>query len=134
MFRELTPPAAYQELAEKSDGVLVDCRSPAEWYFTGTPDLSGLGKNVVLAAIASESGQMNPQFLDKIKSVASNETPIYIMCRVGGRSANACQILAAEGFSDLVNVIEGFEGQPNAAGHRNSVEGWKFHNLPWRQN
>jgi hypothetical protein len=52
MFRELTPPETYAELASHDDAILVDCRSPAEWHFTGMPDLTAIGKKVVLAAIA----------------------------------------------------------------------------------
>ena len=44
MFRELTPPETYAALAQDDDAILVDCRSPAEWHFTGMPDLSGIGK------------------------------------------------------------------------------------------
>ena len=32
MFRELTPPETYAELASHDDAILVDCRSPAEWH------------------------------------------------------------------------------------------------------
>ena len=44
MFRELNPLETYEELSQKSDAVLIDCRAPAEWHFTGTPDLSQIGK------------------------------------------------------------------------------------------
>ena len=67
MFRELTPPKKYAALAQEDDAILVDCRSPAEWHFTGMPDLSGIGKKVVLAAVADESGRPNPQFVDEAK-------------------------------------------------------------------
>ena len=30
MFRELTPLETYEELSQKSDAVLIDCRAPAE--------------------------------------------------------------------------------------------------------
>lgn len=70
MFRELTPPETYAELANDDGAILVDCRSPAEWHFTGMPDLSGIGKKVVLAAVADESGRPNPQFVDEVKAVA----------------------------------------------------------------
>lgn len=53
MFRELTPPEVYEELAENDSAVLVDCRAPAEWHFTGIADLSGIGKKPVLVAIGS---------------------------------------------------------------------------------
>jgi len=68
-----------------------------------------------------------------VKAVVDPAAPVYVICRVGGRSANACRLLAAEGYSSLVNVVEGFEGRGDENGHRNNVDGWKFHGLPWTQ-
>ncbi|MEC8310163.1 MAG: rhodanese-like domain-containing protein [Pseudomonadota bacterium] len=133
MFRELTPLETYEELSQKGDAVLIDCRSPAEWHFTGTPDLSKIGKKPLLAAISDESGRPNPDFLDQVKALVEPATSIYVICRVGVRSANACRMLADAGYGSLVNVIEGFEGRGDENGHRNNVEGWKFHGLPWTQ-
>ena len=121
MFRELNPLETYEELSQKSAAVLIDCRAPAEWHFTGTPDLSQIGKKPLLAAISDESGRPNPEFLEQVKAA------------VGGRSANACRLLAAEGYNSLVNVVEGFEGRGDENGHRNNVDGWKFRGLPWTQ-
>ena len=129
MFRELTPLETYEELSQKSDAVLIDCRAPAEWHFTGTPDLSQIGKKPLLAAISDESGRPNPEFLKQVKAVVELAAPVY----VGGRSANACRVLAAEGYSLLVNVVEGLEGRGDENGHRNNFDGWKFQGLPWTQ-
>ena len=133
MFRELTPLETYEELSQKSDAVLIDCRAPAERHFTGTADLSQIGKKPLLAAISDESGRPNPEFLEQVKAVVDPAAPVYVICRVGGRSANACRLLAAEGYSSLVNVVEGFEGRGDENGHRNNVDGWKFRGLPWTQ-
>ena len=56
-----------------------------------------------------------------------------IMALLGGRSAAACQYLAENGFTNLTNMTEGFEGRVDEAGHRNSFEGWRARNLPWFQ-
>ncbi|MEL0195834.1 MAG: hypothetical protein VW870_02235, partial [Rhodobiaceae bacterium] len=81
MFRELTPPETYAELASHDDAILVDCRSPAEWHFTGMPDLTAIGKKVVLAAIADEGGRPNPQFVDEVKAVATPTSRVSVICR-----------------------------------------------------
>ena len=130
MFRELTPPETYEELSQKRDAVLIDCRAPAEWHLTGTPNPSQIGKKPLLAAISGELGRPNPEFLEQVKAVVDPAAPVYVICRVGGRSPNACRLLAAEGYSSLVNVVEGFEGRGDEKGHRNNVEGWKYRGLP----
>ena len=133
MFRELTPPEAFAELSEDDTAVLNDCRSPAEWHFTGIPDLASIGKKPLLLAIADEGGRPNPDFISQVSEAVDPKTPVYVICRVGGRSANACRMLSEAGFANLANVTEGFEGRGNETGHRNLVEGWKFHGLPWHQ-
>ena len=132
-MRELTPPQAYEELTANDRAVLVDCRTRAEWFYVGIPDLSDIGKQVVLESIADEAGQPNANFTSRIGEIAGPDTPIYVICQVGGRSANACHLLESSGYSQVCNILEGFEGCVDQQGHRSSVDGWKFHNLPWRQ-
>jgi hypothetical protein len=31
------------------------------------------------------------------------------------------------------NILEGFEGDPDAQAHRGRKGGWRYHGLPWRQ-
>lgn len=132
-MRELTPLQAYEELASNKKAVLVDCRTRNEWIFVGIPDLSRIGKQVVLESIADEAGQLNENFTTRIGEIASLNTPIYIICKIGGRSANACRLLESSGYSNVCNILEGFEGDLDQNGHRSSLDGWKYHNLPWVQ-
>ncbi|MEL0205015.1 MAG: rhodanese-like domain-containing protein [Alphaproteobacteria bacterium] len=132
-MKEVTPQEAFAALSADETAILVDCRSRAEWIYTGTPDLSSIGKKVVFETLVDETGQPNEAFVAQISEVATPQTSIFVICRVGGRSANACQLLAANGYSNLHNVTEGFEGGVDEHGHRASFEGWKFHQLPWCQ-
>lgn len=134
MFRELSPIEAFTEMGDIANAVLIDCRTPAEWHLTGTPDLSSLNKQVALIPLSDETGRPNPDFIEKVGEIASEDVPLLLLCRVGGRSANACNMLASAGYTNLANILEGFEGRADDNGHRNSFEGWKFHQLPWRQN
>ena len=43
------------------------------------------------------------------------------------------QALEAAGFSDIVNVLHGFEGDLDAHFHRSTLNGWRFDGLPWEQ-
>ena len=37
------------------------------------------------------------------------------------------------GFANCYNVLEGFEGDKDADGHRGTIGGWKVAGLPWIQ-
>ncbi len=55
------------------------------------------------------------------------------LCRSGGRSHHAAALATHEGFRECYNVLEGFEGDRDASGHRNTVGGWRAAGLPWVQ-
>jgi rhodanese-related sulfurtransferase len=55
------------------------------------------------------------------------------ICRSGGRSHSAAQAATQAGWREAYNVLEGFEGDKDAAQHRGSVGGWKKACLPWIQ-
>ena len=52
-----------------------------------------------------------------------------ILLAIGKAAADA---LTAAGLGPAYNILDGFEGGFDAAGHR-SVSGWKNAGLPWRQ-
>ena len=37
------------------------------------------------------------------------------------------------GFSNVINVVEGFEGPLDENYHRGKLGGWRFFGLPWQQ-
>jgi len=51
-----------------------------------------------------------------------------IGCKMGGRSQQACELLANAGYHDVANVLGGFSGAPQM-GHR----GWSQEGLPVEQ-
>ena len=59
-----------------------------------------------------------------------------VMCRSGGRSAMAVNLLAKAGFTNVYNIIDGMEGDavedPDSVfvGQR-LVNGWKNAGCPW---
>ncbi|MFW2382918.1 MAG: rhodanese-like domain-containing protein [Acidimicrobiales bacterium] len=121
---------AWETLSENPDAVLIDVRTTAEWSFVGIPDLTPLGKNVrTVEWTTFPSGQPNPQFLEQATEGLAPDQPLLMLCRSGGRSNAAAQLLNASGFTAL-NVSAGFEGDLDPDGHRHG--GWKDE-LPWRQ-
>ena len=47
--------------------------------------------------------------------------------------ALAAEAAAKAGFTQVFNVLEGFEGELDGAQRRGASNGWRFHGLPWIQ-
>jgi rhodanese-related sulfurtransferase len=136
-----TPAEAWDDLAARGDAALVDVRTAAEWTFVGTPDLDPLGKPVAFIEWRrfpdmSENGRFLPMLDAAVRAAGARR--LYFICRSGARSHDAAATARAHFLSRgedvaCVNVLEGFEGAPDGAGHRGAVSGWKARGLPWRQ-
>ena len=59
--------------------------------------------------------------------------PVVLICRSGHRSLDAGDALEKAGFSDVYNVLDGFEGPLDDSHHRGTVSGWRKEGLPWEQ-
>lgn len=107
----------------------VDVRTRAEWDYVGRIPYS-----VLVEWNTYPSGQKNPQFLELLQSqVAKTDAPVMFLCRSGARSHSAAAVATGAGYPNSFNILEGFEGDKDAQGHRNSVGGWRFAGLPWEQ-
>ena len=78
--------------------------------------------------------EKNPRFLQEISETdLKKNSKIIFLCRSGARSRSAAEFLTSHGYESCFNCSEGFEGVHDNFGHRSKVNGWKFHNLPWKQ-
>lgn len=138
---DVAPPEALAALASDPDSVLVDVRTQAEWTFTGMPDLSSLGKEVLAVEWVSFPGMTpNPRFFEEVVRQAGGKLPgrLFFICRSGARSMAAARQVAAEAQArgapvHCTNIAEGFEGDLDENQHRGTRGGWKMRGLPWRQ-
>jgi rhodanese-related sulfurtransferase len=137
---DATPDACWQALQGGKEVVLVDVRTQAEWTFVGVPDLRPLGKSPILVEWQRYPGMaVNQSFVAELgaelrKRGASETTPVYFLCRTGGRSRAAAEAMTAAGFGSCFNVSGGFEGEADGNQHRGLLSGWKAQGLPWFQN
>lgn len=134
---DLAPAVAWELLEQDPSALLVDVRTRIEVALTGSPDLAALGRVPLLIEWMTQQGR-NPEFLAQLKEAlaargAALDTPLLFLCRTAGRSRMAAGELTAEGYQACFNVAEGFEGELDPAGHRNSISGWKARGLPWKQ-
>lgn len=122
----LTPEEAYQLLQNSPNTKLVDVRSRAEL------ELVGRVPNATLIEWAFYPGMVaNPDFAAQLNTQIDKEAVVIFMCRTGGRSHNAAVVAQQLGFKQAYNMIEGFEGESNAAKQRTLINGWKHAGLPW---
>lgn len=130
---DITPLESWKILGENPEAVLVDVRTAAEWNWVGVPDLTGLGREVVFVEWNTASGRNEHFVEDLIKAgVTPGERPVIFLCRSGNRSIPAAQSATAAGIAPSYNMLDGFEGQLDAGGHR-GVTGWRADGLPWKQ-
>lgn len=131
---DVTPREAWEYLANHPDGVLIDVRTQPEWQFVGEVDLSQTAsRKLNLSWKFYPSFSVNPDFVAEVKKIVPEaKTPIFFLCRSGGRSLDAAVAMAQEGYEYCFNILEGFEGDPDANGHR-VAGGWKAEGLPWKQ-
>ena len=125
----LLPAEAHAILQLQPEAKLVDIRTRAEWEWVGK----------VPGALLIEwntwpGGQRNAKFLEELRAqVPNQDSPVFFLCRSGGRSNSAAAAAAAAGYTQSFNVLEGFEGDKNAQNQRNTVGGWRAAGLPWTQ-
>jgi rhodanese-related sulfurtransferase len=130
---------AYEILGREPKAQLVDVRTRAEWSYVGIPDLSGLGKETILAEWQRyPTMDVATDFVDHLereleRRSVGREDPVLFLCRSGARSLSAAQAMLAAGWKGARNVSAGFEGPANAERHRGTLEGWKASTLPWIQ-
>ncbi|MCE2949671.1 MAG: rhodanese-like domain-containing protein [bacterium] len=124
----LEPAEAWALLQHDAAARLVDVRSRAEWEFVGRVP------GAVEIEWKSWPGMVrNEAFLDTLSAQAERSAPLLFLCRSGGRSHDAALAATAAGFGACFNVLQGFEGDRDAAAHRNTIGGWRAAGLPWSQ-
>lgn len=129
-MKEMTSREAWRFLQEHPDALLVDVRSEIEFLFVGHP----VGARHVSWNDGPE-WDINPHFVGEVKKLAGNVSnrPVLLICRSGNRSAIAGLRLIEAGFSNVCNIVDGFEGDLDENHHRSTVSGWRFEGLPWEQ-
>ncbi|MCZ6804257.1 MAG: rhodanese-like domain-containing protein [Proteobacteria bacterium] len=137
MINEIRPKEACKLLEQHEDAVLIDVRSVMEYEFVGHP------LNAMHIPIKEPPAWVTQQdFVNKVRIALKQrlpenkkilEIPLLMLCRSGKRSELGAEMLSNEGFTNVYNVLEGFEGDKDDVGHRNTINGWRYHDLPWEQ-
>jgi rhodanese-related sulfurtransferase len=124
----LYPAEALTLLQEAPGAKLVDVRSRAELDWVGR-----IPGAVEIEWQSYPGMRPNTGFLSYLSSQVDKESMVMFLCRSGGRSHQAAATATDSGFANCYNILEGFEGDKDASGHRGSKGGWKAAGLPWVQ-
>lgn len=127
--------------AEPENVMILDVRTPEEYLFIGHPTMAWKIPVAVQsyewdAAKGQFPMKLLSDFVSRVSQVAKPGDTIMVMCRSGGRSAIAVNMLAKAGFTNVYQIVDGMEG--DAVKDPDSVflgqrlkNGWKNSGCPW---
>jgi rhodanese-related sulfurtransferase len=124
----LTPAEAFEVWSSAPGAKLVDVRTQAELDWVGR-----IPGAVEIEWLVWPGSRRNPDFLAQLRHQVDTEGVVLFLCRSGARSDAAARVATDTGYTASYNVLEGFEGDKDAHGHRNTVGGWRRAGLPWTQ-
>ena len=126
----VTPTEAFTLLQQNAQVKLVDVRTTAERDWVGRVSVPA-AQHAAVQWNVYPGGTQNPEFLEQLAAAVSKDDVILFLCRSGVRSRHAAKFATEHGYMNCFDVLEGFEGDKNADGHRKTVGGWCKAGLPW---
>jgi len=127
-------------LAAPEEIKILDVRTFEEYLFIGHAPMAW---NIPLAFQTQKwdadkgrfAMQPNSDFVSEVKKIANPEDTLLVMCRSGGRSAMAVDMLAEAGFTNVYTITDGVEGDtvkdPDSVFQGQRLRnGWKNSGLP----
>lgn len=126
-YAGLVTPDEAQRLAA-AGARIVDVRTRPEWALVGHVPGSAL-----VEWQRYPDGVRNDRFLEQLADAVDPDDTVLFLCRSGQRSHHAAAAAASAGYASAYNILEGFEGDRDANGHRGTLGGWRRRGLPWTQ-
>ena len=126
----VTPQEAFELLRSSPQVKLVDVRTSAERDWVGRVAVPE-AQHVAVQWVTYPGGAPNPAFGAQLQSVASADEVLLFLCRSGVRSRHSARVATEHGFAESYDILEGFEGDRDAEGHRKTIGGWCKAGLPW---
>ena len=124
MIKQLAAKDIKSHLMAEPNSVLLDVRTKEEWNTIGKPDGEKIGlKTYFLSIQFGDERIFNENFIQEFKNLnIGQDHEILTMCRSGGRSQAAAELLTKENYT-CSNISDGFLGN-------NENVGWKKSDLP----
>jgi len=130
-MKHLTPTEAWAFVQQTPEALFIDVRMEIEYLYVGHPP-------GVVHVPWYEYPDMQPRaqaFVEQVRREAGGDPkrPVVLICRSGKRTVEAGIALEKAGFTHVVNVLDGFEGDLDEHFHRGRLNGWRHEGLPWEQ-
>lgn len=126
----VTPREAFELVQLDQHVKLIDVRTNAERDWVGRALLPDAQHGAVQWS-TWPGGVPNPDFMQQLAALAGKDDVLLFLCRSGVRSRHAATLATQHGFANSYDILEGFEGEKDSAGHRKTVGGWCYAGLPW---
>ena len=126
----VTPAEAYALVQTNPNVKLVDVRTNAERDWVGRVAIPG-SQHLAVQWNLYPGGTPNPEFATQLAGMADKNDVLLFLCRSGVRSRHAAKLATEQGYTNSFDILEGFEGDKDAQGHRKTIGGWCKADLPW---
>ena len=138
----VTSAEAYEKWRAAPDKVkLLDVRTPEEFIFVGHPEMAScIPLGFQSYRFDTEKGHyaldVNAEFVAQVQERFDPGETLLLMCRSGGRSAMAANLLVQAGYTDVWNITDGMEGDlvkdsESPDDGKRMKDGWKNSGAPW---
>ena len=129
-MKNLLPRDAWALIQQQPNALFVDVRMEIESLYVGRPP----GVHHIAWYEYPDLTPNPADFAQQVQREANDPgRTVVLICRSGKRSVDAALALEAVGFTQVVNVEHGFEGDLDDHFRRSSLNGWRFDGLPWEQ-
>lgn len=126
----VTPQEAYALVQSDPTVKIVDVRTNAERDWVGRVAIPE-AQHAAVEWATYPGGAPNPAFGAQLEQVAGKDQTLLFLCRSGVRSRHSARVATELGYANAFDILEGFEGDRDAEGHRKTVGGWCKAGLPW---
>ena len=96
----ITPQRLHELISKGEPAELIDVRTPVEFREVHVT----IARNTPLTELDAK----------KIAATRSTDSPLYVICKSGGRGRQACEQIIAAGYSNVVNVEGGTQAWDTA--------------------
>ncbi len=115
-MQTITSILAASVLRENQKSIIIDVRTSEEWAEGITK--CGPTPPILLSLYTGTARIFNDNFIDDFKALElPKDMTLLFLCKSGGRSAMAAELVSELGYTKCINIIDGFAG-------------WKACNLP----